>query len=53
MRTPLKTSTAWAHIKAIDQAIEIVNSWPEWKREPVVFPPITLEDSPGQEVRNG
>jgi hypothetical protein len=36
-KTPLKTRTAWNHLQTIQRAKETVNSWPEWKRDRVVF----------------
>lgn len=36
-RTPLKNRTAWSHLKTLRRATEIVRSWPEWKRDRVVF----------------
>ena len=36
-KTPLKNKTAWNHLRTIRRAKEIVNSWPNWKKERVVF----------------
>jgi hypothetical protein len=36
-KTPLKNRTAWDHLQTIQRAKEIVNSWPEWKRDRIVF----------------
>jgi hypothetical protein len=36
-KTPLKNRTALSHLQTIKRAKEIVNSWPEWKRERIVF----------------
>jgi len=31
-KTPLKSRTAWSHLRTLKQASEVVSSWPEWKR---------------------
>lgn len=36
-KAPLKTGTAWSHLRTLKRASEIVRSWPEWKRTGVVF----------------
>jgi len=36
-KTPLKSRTAWSHLRTLKQASEVVSSWPEWKRTAVVF----------------
>ena len=36
-KTPLKNRTAWDHLQTIQRAKEIVKSWPEWKRDRIVF----------------
>jgi hypothetical protein len=36
-KTPLKNRTAWNHLQTVKRAVEIVNSWPEWKRDTVLF----------------
>jgi hypothetical protein len=36
-KTPLKNKTAWNHIQTVRRAKETVGSWPEWKRERIVF----------------
>jgi hypothetical protein len=35
--TPLKNKTAWNHLQTIQRAMEKVNSWPQWKRDRILF----------------
>ena len=36
-KTPLKNRTAWDHLQTVQRAREIVNSWPGWKRDRIIF----------------
>jgi hypothetical protein len=36
---PLKSKTAWSHLKTVKCATEIVNSWPDWKRDIIISRP--------------
>jgi hypothetical protein len=36
-KIPLQTETAWSHLRTLEHAKEVVNSWPDWMRNTVVF----------------
>ena len=38
-KMPLKSKTAWSHLKTVKCASQIVNSWPDWKRDIVISRP--------------
>ncbi len=34
---PLKSRTAWSHLRTLQRARDIVKEWPDWKKEALVF----------------
>ncbi len=36
-KTPLQSRTALNHLRTVKRAVEVVGSWPEWKRDTVLF----------------
>jgi hypothetical protein len=36
-KTSLKSQTAWNHLRTIRRAKAVVDSWPKWKRDSIIF----------------
>ena len=36
-KIPLKSKTAWNHLRTLKKATETVSTWPKWKQDAVVY----------------
>jgi hypothetical protein len=36
-KVPLQNTSAWSHMKTVEEASSTVSKWPQWKRERQLF----------------
>jgi len=44
-KVPLQNTSAWSHMRTVEEASNTVSKWPEWKRERQLFSPEKQEEN--------